>query len=245
MILLTILSKRFCNNFIVLNPDKCSFMLLGVDDELQANLVCGNETIKNSKKEKVLVVTNNNKLNFATHLLNITNNASIKFNALIRVQKYMTTDKKPHLFSSFTKLQSTYCPLIWMFCTKHSIGRISSTQERCLRLIQQNCTSNFEVLLENANEKPVHQKCMEFLLIEVYKYLNGLSRDIMSDIFKLRENSYNLKNFHIFKSQNSRIKEFGLDSIAYRVKRFFMRKPFFCLSLNFLNIMLEIGLRFS
>ena len=79
---------------MVLNPDKCSFMLLGVDDELQANLVCGNETIKNSKKEKVLVVTNNNKLNFATHLLNITNNASIKFNALIRVQKYMTTDKK-------------------------------------------------------------------------------------------------------------------------------------------------------
>ena len=27
--------------------------------------------------------------------------------------------------------------------------------------------------------------------------------------------------------------------------RFFIRKPFFCLSLNFLNIMLEIRLRFS
>ena len=38
----TILSKWFYNNFIVLNPDKCSFMLLGVDDELQTNLVCGN-----------------------------------------------------------------------------------------------------------------------------------------------------------------------------------------------------------
>ena len=49
-----ILSEWFYNNFMVLNPDKCSFMLLGVDDELQTNLVCGNETLKNSKQEKVL-----------------------------------------------------------------------------------------------------------------------------------------------------------------------------------------------
>ena len=79
---------------MVLNPDKCSFMLLGVDDELQTNLVCGNETLKNSKKEKVLGVTIDNKLNFATHLSNITKNAKIKFNSLTRVQKYMATDQK-------------------------------------------------------------------------------------------------------------------------------------------------------
>ena len=50
----TILSKWFYNNFMVLNPDKYSFMLLGVDDELQTNLVYGNKTLKNSKTEKVL-----------------------------------------------------------------------------------------------------------------------------------------------------------------------------------------------
>ena len=42
-------------------------------------------------------------------------------------------------------------------------------------------------------------------MIEVYKYLNGLSTDIMSDIFKLRENAYNLRNFHIFESQNKKV----------------------------------------
>ena len=47
-------------------------MLLDVDHELQTNLVCGNETLKNKKKEKVPGVTIDNKLNFATHLLNIT-----------------------------------------------------------------------------------------------------------------------------------------------------------------------------
>ena len=32
-------------------------------------------------------------------------------------------------------------------------------------------------------------------MIKVYKYLNGHSPDIMNDIFKLRENLYNLRNF--------------------------------------------------
>ena len=54
---LTILPKWFYNNFMVLNPDKCSFMLLGADDSLQTNLVCGDEILKNTKQEKVLGVT--------------------------------------------------------------------------------------------------------------------------------------------------------------------------------------------
>ena len=90
----TILSNWFYNNFMVLNPDNCSFILLGVDGELQTNLVCGNEILKNSKQENVLGVTIDNKLNCATHLSNITKNANIKFNALTIVQKYITTDKE-------------------------------------------------------------------------------------------------------------------------------------------------------
>ena len=164
----TILSKWFYNNFMDLNPDKCSFMLLGVDDELQTNLVCGNETLKNSKQEKALRVSITNKLNSETHLSNISKNTNIKFNALITVQKYMAKDKK-HIFSLFIKSQFTYCLLIWIYCTKHSIARINSIHERRLRLIQQNCNSDFEALLENANEKPVYQKC-----IELFPYDRGL-----------------------------------------------------------------------
>ena len=62
---------------------------------LQTNLVCGDEILKNTKQEKVLGVTLD-KFNFATHLLNITKNVNKKFNALTRVQKYMTTDKKKY-----------------------------------------------------------------------------------------------------------------------------------------------------
>ena len=45
---------------MVLNPDKCSFLFLGVNDELQTDKVCWNETLKNSNQEKVLGVTIDN-----------------------------------------------------------------------------------------------------------------------------------------------------------------------------------------
>ena len=62
-------------------------------------------------------------------------------------------------------------------------------------------------------------------MIDIYKYLNGLYPDIMNDIFKLRENTYNLRNFNISESQNPRTKTFGLDSIAYRASQLWKNVP--------------------
>ena len=105
-------------------------------------------------------------------------------------------------------------------CRKRSLRRLTNIHEHCLCLVQLNYRSEFERLLEIANAKSVHQKCIEFLLIEVYKYLIRQSPDIMNTTFKLRQNTYNLKNFQAFESQNPRTKKFGLDSIAYRASQF-------------------------
>ena len=64
-------------------------MLISINDE--SGLVYGNKTLRNSKQEKVLFVTTDNKLNFARHLENIVKNASTKFNTLTKVQKYTNT----------------------------------------------------------------------------------------------------------------------------------------------------------
>ena len=62
-------------------------------------------------------------------------------------------------------------------------------------------------------------------MIEVYKYLNGHSPDIMNDIFKLRENTYNLRNFHIFQTENPRSLKYGLDAIPYRSSQLWKQVP--------------------
>ena len=77
---------------LVLNSDKCLFMLLGIDDKLQTDLVFRKETFKSSKQEQVLDVTIDNKLKFARHSANITKNANSKFNGLKKVKKYVNTE---------------------------------------------------------------------------------------------------------------------------------------------------------
>ena len=39
---------------------------------------------------------------------------------------------------------------------------------------------------------------MNVLLTEVYKYLNGCSSDLTNEVFYLRQNHYNLRNFNVF-----------------------------------------------
>ena len=56
-------------------------MLLGVDEPLQTNLVCGDQISGKTIPKKVLGVTLDYKRNFATHFLNITKNAN-KFKTL-------------------------------------------------------------------------------------------------------------------------------------------------------------------
>ena len=62
-------------------------------------------------------------------------------------------------------------------------------------------------------------------MIEVYKYLNGLSLDIINTIFKIRQNVYNLRNLHIFESQKPKTKKTGLDSIASKARHLWKNVP--------------------
>ena len=91
----------------------------------------------------------------------------------------------------------SYCPLIWMFCSKKSTKKINAVHERSLGIIRNDYESLYHLLLEETHQTTFHQRCINSLMIEVYKYLNGHSPDITNDIFKFR-------NFHIFQTENPR-----------------------------------------
>ena len=84
-----------------------------------------------------------------------------------------------------------------MFCSKKSSKKINAVHESSLRINLNDYESLYPLLLEEAHQMTFHQRCINYVMIEVCKYLNGYSPDIMNDIFKLRENLYNLQNFCI------------------------------------------------
>ena len=91
-------------------------------------------------------VTIYNKLNFATHLVNITKNAKSKFNGHVRVQKYMITDQNPSYFLLLLNL--TFLLFINMvvwhktFCwwNKQRTRKMATSYTK-------NYTSDFKILL--------------------------------------------------------------------------------------------------
>ena len=62
-------------------------------------------------------------------------------------------------------------------------------------------------------------------MIEVYKYLNGHSSDIMTDILKLTENMYNIQNYNIFLVKNPRSLKYELDAMPHHASQFWQEKP--------------------
>ena len=64
--------------------------------------------------------------------------------------------------------------------------------------------------------KSVHQNNIHFLIIEVYRFLNGLSPPIMDDIFRLREHRYNLINFRLFECHNVKTSIYGTETVTYK-----------------------------
>ena len=74
---------------MVLNPEKCHFMLYGVKENEQFNLMCNDIALKHSSHEKISGVTIDNKRSFDEHINNIYKTANKKINALSRINHYM------------------------------------------------------------------------------------------------------------------------------------------------------------
>ena len=206
------------DNYLILNPDKCHYMTLG-GGQAYENFTCEDTIIEKSQEEKILGVLIDDKLSFKAHITNICNKANQKLNALFRVSNSMTVNQRNLLVNSFINSNFNYCPLIWMFCDHGSNNKINRIQERAMRLTLNNYDVSFKELLALSNEPSTHQRCINFLMIEVYKFLNGLSPPIMSEILFLRQNVYNLRTFNIFSSDIPNSNRYGLNSLPYRASQ--------------------------
>ena len=91
-----------------------------------------------------------------------------------------------------------------MFCSRTSNNMINKLHERSLRIVLNDYSSNFNILLENNNDISNHHRNIQALLIEVFKMKNELAPPIMESILNKRFNTYNLRNFQEFVTERKR-----------------------------------------
>ena len=68
-----------------------------------------------------------------------------------------------------------------MFHSRTLNNKINRLHERCLCIIYNDNTSSFTDLLEKENSVSVHHRNVQVLATELYKFVNGLSRKLVSD----------------------------------------------------------------
>ena len=194
-----ILHKWFHENHMMLNPDKCHYIVIDDDDPNQ-KIILNNNEIASSNEKKLLGILLDSKLNFDSHITSLCKNAGQKLKALARINHYLNQDQKLLILNSLVKSQFSYCPLIWMFTSLYLNNALNSIHKRALRLIYNDYKLPFDRILGDNKQKSIHQKNIESLAIEIYKFQAGLAPSIMSDLFVTSENNYNLRNFQELES---------------------------------------------
>ena len=84
---------------------------------------------------------------------------------------------------SFIESQFTYCPLIWMFCSRSMNNRINRLHERALRIVYNDYANSFESLLVKDGSVTIHNRNIQRVALEMYKIRNGLAPDFICDLF--------------------------------------------------------------
>ena len=152
-----------------------------------------NITIKNSASKKLSGVIIDNKLDFTENLNTGCKKANLKLHALNRISRFLSPEQHVPIINAYVKSLFNYYPLFWMFCYKGITHKTNKIHERSLRLLLRKYKDDFQDLLKSSGDISIHQGCINSLLTEVYKYIHGLSPEIINEVFPTRANIYNTR----------------------------------------------------
>ena len=117
---------------------------------------------------------------------------------------------------AFFTSQFSYCPFIWMCCSRSNNKKINMIHEICLWIIYNDKKSSFTKLLNKVSSDSIHIRNIQILAIELFRFYNGLLLLLINNIFKLgAENPCNLSYFPEFSRSMVKSVYHETESISY------------------------------
>ena len=228
---INVLNCWFINNAMVLNGDKCQFLIIessrsesSKTEGENAIIKVGNKEIKEQRNGKLLGITIDKNINMAEHIRKICKQAGNKLHALARISPYLSEHKRKILMKSFILSQFKYCPIIWMYCQRKSNNLINRIHERALRIAYCDYVSDFEGLLAKDDSITIHERNIQTLATEVYNTTNNLNPPFMKEIFNLRVSNYSARRQYL-QTTLPRTVTYGLESFTYKATQIWKSIP--------------------
>ena len=203
----------FRDNRMKTNPDQHHLLINNKKESFQIKI--GNKTVSNSKYEKLLGVKVDNELNFNEHISSLCKKANQKLNVLSRIASCMTFDQRRLILNSFITSHFSNCPIVWMFHSRKLNERINHIHEGALRIVYKDFNSSFQELPIEDKSLNIHHRNLQKLMSENFKVKNGLSPELMNDVFEFIEKSYSLRTTSHFRSRKIRTTRYGIEIPSY------------------------------
>ena len=182
----------FKNNHMIANPDKFKAIMITKrgSDTSGIELKINNEVILTQKEVTLVGVTVDNKLSFSPHISKISKTAASQLNSIKRLKRHFDIDTKKHLVKTYVLSQFNYCPLVWHFCGNGSIHKMEKIQERALRFVFNDYTSEYNHMLKINGESTLYLKRVRIMAQEVYKAIKNQSPKYMKELLTERNSRY-------------------------------------------------------
>ena len=172
-------------NCLILNESKCKLLISGNKEEVIISSV-GKVKIIESHKVSLLGIQIDRELKFDDHMNDRCNKAGRKLNALIRLCKVLSLEKRRLLMKAFVSSQFSYSPLISLFHSRTINNKVNRLHYRALKFVYHDFSSTFEQLLIKDNSMSVHHRNIQYLAIELFKVKSGTAPSPLNEIFQIR-----------------------------------------------------------
>ena len=146
-----------------LNPDKCHILTSRFKHEVNIE----NALVIEAQKVRLLGIDIDTKLSFSDHIESICKNAGKKLNALSRQCTILPLNKRKILMSAFFISQFSYCPLVWVFCSRGINNKINSLHDRALQIVYCDFISTFQPRLEKNGALTIHHRNIRPIVTEM------------------------------------------------------------------------------
>ena len=97
--------------------------------------------------------------------------------------KIIPFEKKRLIMKSFIESKFSYCPLIWMFCSRKMNRKINHIHQRAIRLVYEDYVTSFEDLLIKDKSVSIHHRNIQKVAIEMFKVKNDLCPKFIKNLF--------------------------------------------------------------
>ena len=205
----------FKYNGMKANPDKYQTIVFGNRRDLPSSFKIKNVDLPCHDSVKLLGIHIDQTLSLNKHAIHVCQKASKQVNAMMRLCNVLDTSSKKAIYDSFIISNFTYCPLVWLMCSKVHLKKAEKIQCRALRFVYYDFKSPYEDLLSQGNHRSVSVILLHAIAIEVYKCLNELSPKYMTSMFENQFQHYEVRSRYNLKLKKFNTLKYGYNSFTY------------------------------